>query len=72
MMDRPANCKAYQVSDQAICAECSLVWDMNDPEPPVCKIDFDTLARVAVECSPLDERLRRKSRFKSRFMAKYG
>lgn len=27
---------ARQYSDQMSCAACQLVWDMNDPEPPVC------------------------------------
>lgn len=30
-------CQARQHSDQMICHKCGLVWDMNDPEPPVCE-----------------------------------
>lgn len=29
-------CLARQHSDQMICHQCGLVWDMNDPEPPDC------------------------------------
>ena len=28
-------CGAYQASDQVLCP-CGMVWDMNDPEPPIC------------------------------------
>lgn len=30
-------CQARQVSDQMCCTQCGVVWDINDPEPPVCK-----------------------------------
>jgi uncharacterized protein YbaR (Trm112 family) len=30
-------CKARQVSDQMVCNQCGLLWDVNDAEPPVCK-----------------------------------
>lgn len=30
-------CLARQHSDQMICHQCGLVWDVNDPEPPVCQ-----------------------------------
>lgn len=29
-------CKAYQVSDQMMCDQCSLVWDMNTDDRPEC------------------------------------
>jgi hypothetical protein len=29
-------CQARQESDQMRCAACGLLWDTNDPEPPVC------------------------------------
>ena len=29
-------CAAKQWSDQMNCVECGLLWDMNDPEPPLC------------------------------------
>ena len=29
-------CRARQYSDQMICGKCALVWDVNDPDPPVC------------------------------------
>lgn len=29
-------CKARQYSDQMNCHDCSLVWDMNDLDPPTC------------------------------------
>lgn len=32
-----SKCKAIQYSDQMSCHECSLVWDMNDNDPPACK-----------------------------------
>lgn len=31
-----SRCQARQYSDQMYCARCSLVWDVNDPLPPVC------------------------------------
>lgn len=30
-------CRAKQKSDQMYCHRCSLVWDVNDPEPPKCR-----------------------------------
>lgn len=32
-------CKARRVSDQMSCDHCGLLWDVNDPDPPSCKID---------------------------------
>lgn len=29
-------CKAVQYSDQMHCAQCGLVYDVNDPDPPDC------------------------------------
>lgn len=35
---KPENgCKAKRYSDQMMCGKCGLVWDANDPEPPVCR-----------------------------------
>ena len=34
-------CKARQYSDQMMCDKCALQWDVNDPEPPLCKNDRD-------------------------------
>lgn len=31
-----STCKARQESDQKVCHDCGLRWDMNDPEPPAC------------------------------------
>lgn len=31
-------CQAHQYSDQMICGQCALAWDINDPAPPSCKI----------------------------------
>lgn len=31
-------CEALQYSDQMICGQCGLSWDINDPAPPSCKI----------------------------------
>ena len=36
MSDKPRDCKARQYSDQMMCDQCALAWDMNDPEPPEC------------------------------------
>lgn len=33
-----ASCQATCIGDQMICESCSLVWDLNDPEPPPCKV----------------------------------
>lgn len=35
-MTKPPGCKARQYSDQMSCADCSVTWDVNDPEPPMC------------------------------------
>lgn len=35
-------CKAIQMSDQKVCRECGLVWDMNDRDPPDCKRTEET------------------------------
>jgi len=29
-------CKARRYNDQMQCNECSLYWDVDDPEPPEC------------------------------------
>jgi hypothetical protein len=29
-------CHAVQMSDQMVCGQCGLQWDVNDPEPPEC------------------------------------
>ncbi len=34
-------CKARRVSDQMSCATCGLIWDVNDPEPPMCGLDAE-------------------------------
>lgn len=34
-----AKCKSRQYSDQMVCHDCRLVWDMNDPDPPPCKLE---------------------------------
>jgi dCMP deaminase len=31
------NCDARQFSDQLVCRECDLTWDVNDEAPPRCK-----------------------------------
>lgn len=36
MPKRNSRCLARQHGDQMICADCGLVWDVNDPEPPTC------------------------------------
>lgn len=35
-MGEVTRCKARQYSDQMMCDQCGLAWDMNDPEPPTC------------------------------------
>lgn len=47
-----SNCNARQYSDQMLC-RCGLAWDMNDPEPPVC--------RAADEAPKLDPRVAEKT-----------
>lgn len=32
----PTTCTARQFSDQMVCAECDLSWDVNDRFPPDC------------------------------------
>lgn len=46
MGNREKNCRARQHSDQMMCGECALAWDVNDPDPPQCP--RHTLARDAV------------------------
>lgn len=31
-------CKARQYSDQMLCGQCGLGWDVNDPDPPECGV----------------------------------
>lgn len=33
-------CMAVQHSDQMYCAECKQNWDVNDPDPPECKLQL--------------------------------
>lgn len=35
------NCKAQQYSDQMVCKECDLMWDMNEQSPPYCSTKKD-------------------------------
>lgn len=37
-MSKRPGCEARQVSDQMNCARCGLVWDMDDPDQPECRI----------------------------------
>ena len=34
------NCKSYVTGQQIICDRCGYTWDINDPEPPECKIEL--------------------------------
>ena len=48
-------CQARQHSDQMICHKCGLVWDMNDPDPPVCRRDSTAFCHSATsESTPAD------------------
>ena len=38
MNSRP-NCKAYERGDQWFCDRCGVTWDLNDDDPPECRID---------------------------------
>lgn len=31
-------CQATQHSDQMVCKTCDQAWDVNDPDPPACKV----------------------------------
>lgn len=42
-------CKARQHSDQMVCDRCNLCWDMNDPDPPECKIDIPVINHGTAE-----------------------
>lgn len=33
-----SKCKAFRVSDQKVCHQCKLVWDVNDSDPPACRL----------------------------------
>lgn len=46
-------CLARQYSDQMMCAECGLAWDVNDPDPPSCRTAAER-ARDAVKAMGLD------------------
>ena len=55
-------CLARQHSDQMICHKCGLVWDVNDPEPPVCRKEASFFAAVqnfGVSAGQAAESLRR-------------
>lgn len=32
-------CKARRYNDQMQCGRCGLAWDVNDPEPPPCRLE---------------------------------
>lgn len=34
-----SHCKARRQSDQMHCSHCGTTWDVNDPDPPVCRKD---------------------------------
>jgi len=40
------HCKAYQQSDEMVCSDCGLRWDVNDPEPPKCQPRREPLVRL--------------------------
>lgn len=46
-MKQRSDCKAYQVSDQMTCPSCRLTWDVNDPEPPMCRLGEEPESLVA-------------------------
>lgn len=53
-MTKAPGCKARQVSDQMSCADCTLTWDMNDPDPPMCGrkiVGNQGLAQIREVCS---------------------
>jgi len=31
-------CRSRRTDDQMICGQCGLAWDINDPEPPSCRM----------------------------------
>lgn len=37
-MTKPSNCKAIRCNDEMQCGACGLTWEVNDPEPPACRI----------------------------------
>lgn len=39
-----SRCKARQFSDQMVC-QCGLAWDMNDPDPPPCRVNQPVLTK---------------------------
>jgi hypothetical protein len=41
-------CEAVQHSDQKRCERCQLAWDMNDPHPPACLKEAQTLETIDV------------------------
>lgn len=36
--DGRTGCEAVQYSDQMQCARCGLAYDVNDPDPPECRV----------------------------------
>ncbi len=53
-------CAARQYSDQMMCGECGLAWDVNDPDPPECNRGKKTIlpsvehGRLALEAAIAD------------------
>lgn len=39
-----SRCKARQYSDQMLC-QCGLAWDVNDPDPPECRVSQPVLSK---------------------------
>lgn len=64
------NCKAKQYSDQYVCDQCGLVWDMNDPEPPRClsvhEKEMAKMRKIMADNPP--RRVPPDERFKPRYL----
>lgn len=54
-----SRCLARQESDQKVCHRCGLCWDMNDPDPPTCRIVEDhpdgSMTVIDVESRTIEE-----------------
>ncbi len=54
-------CRARRESDQLVCRQCRLAWDVNDPDPPACR-ENPTGAPGKARTPAMSERQQRRAR----------
>lgn len=54
------SCSSFTQGGQRFCPKCRLVWDLNDPEPPVCGETLLNRAEIKERLEGLSERMEAK------------